>query len=218
MGLVPRKVALCVVMLCATLVSGCLAQGEAPSAGAGAGADSVIKERGAVAQQYWAAAHAFQRASLGFKVRLEVAVGRFSTCSPGGGGSGSSGGQQYQIVAIWEPVGVPLAEQAGLLKQAVPVIEGAFNHAGWSQFQPSTSSGLDVVATRQGITLSLDADPANPAPLERDWTPAESYTVAGPCIQVNTLTATELGSVGEEYYGTAPTALPPIDIPTSGTS
>ena len=66
------------------------------------------------------------------------------------------------------------------------------------------------------ITLSLDADPANPAPLERDWTLAESYTVAGPCIPENTLAAAEFGAVGKEYYGTAPTALPPIDIRTNG--
>jgi hypothetical protein len=36
--------------------------------------------------------------------------------------------------------------------------------------------------------------------------------VTGPCIPVNTQEATEFGSVGEESYGTAPSALPPIDI------
>ena len=206
----PRKVALCVVMLCATLVSGCMAAAEVPPTAAEV--HPVIQERSAVAQQHWAAAHAFQRARLGFKVRLEVAVGSFNACSPDGADGGGSGGLQYQIVSIWEPVGVPPAEQAGLLQQAVPAIEAALNHAGWSQFQPSTSSGLDVVATRQRITLSLDANPANPAPLERNWTPAESYTVAGPCIPENTLTAAEFGSVGKEYYGTTPTMLPPIAI------
>ncbi len=71
-----------------------------------------------------------------------------------------------------------------------------------------------MVATRQGITLSLDADPANPAPLERDWTPTESYTVAGPCIPVTAPAATEFGPVPEDSYGTVPTALSPIHIRT----
>jgi hypothetical protein len=203
----------CVAMLCATLVSGCLADAQVlPSTAV----DLVIQERDAVAQQYWATAHAFQRARLGFKVRLEVAVGSFKGCGPGGADGDGSGGLQYQIVAVWEPVGVPLDEQGGLLAQAVPVVEGAFNHAGWSQFQPSPSSGLDVVATRKGITLSLDADPANPAPLERNWTPAESYTLTGLCVAENSVAASELESVGEQSYSTAPTALAPIAI--SGTS
>ena len=47
---------------------------------------------------------------------------------------------------------------------------------------------------------------------ERNWTPAESYTVAGPCIPENTLAAAEFGSVGKEYYGTTPTMLPPIAV------
>lgn len=214
----PRKVALCAVMLCAALAAGCMAEGEVLPTAAEVG--PVIQERGAVAQQYWAATQAFQRAPLGFKVRLEAAIGRFTACSPGGAGNqdGSAGGEWYQIIASWEPVGLPSAEQAGLLHQAVPVVERAFNDAGWSQFQPSTSSGIDVVATRRGITMSLDADPANPAPLERDWIPAESYTVAGPCMPVAAPAATEFGTVGEDSYGTAPTALFPIDIRTSGTS
>jgi hypothetical protein len=127
-----------------------------------------IKERGAVAQQYWAATRALQRARLGFKVRLEAAVGYFSACGPGG--DGSAGGQQYQILADWAPVG--------------------------------------------RITLSLDADPANPAPLERNWIPAESYKVAGPCVPVPAQAAAEFGSVREDSYGTVPTAQPPIRIPT----
>jgi hypothetical protein len=202
-------------MLCATLVSGCMAATETmPTA---AEVHPVIQERGAVAQQHWAAAHAFQRAPLGFKVRLEVAVGSFNACSPGGAGGGGTGGQQYQIVSVWEPVGVPIAKQAGLLQEAVPVLEGALNRAGWSRFQPSASSRLDVVATRQGITLSLNANPDNPAPLERNWTPAESYTVTGSCIPENTLAAAEFGSVGREYYGTVPTMLPPIAVRINGT-
>jgi hypothetical protein len=198
-------------MLCAALVSGCDWE-TLPTA---AQVAPVIKERGAVAQQYWAATQAFQRARLGFKMRLEVAVGYFSACGPGGAGDqdGAAGGQQYQLLADWEPIGLPPAEQGGLLQQAVPVIEGALNDAGWSHFRPSTSSGLDVVATRQRFTLSLDADPANPAPLERDWIPTENYTVAGPCIPVPAQAAVEFGSVGEDTYSAVPTVLPPIRIP-----
>lgn len=215
LGLMPRKVALCAMMLCAALVSGC-GYGQDPLPPA-AQADSVINERDAVAQQHWAAAQAIQRTPLGFKLRLQVAVGYFNACSPGSAADqGGSGGEEYEIVATWEPVGVPVAEQGGRLEQAVPVVEGALNHAGWSRFQPSASSGIDVLATRRGITLSLDADPANPAPLERDWIPEESYTVTGPCIPVTTTPAmTEFESVGKEYYGTVPTALPPIQLPAA---
>ena len=109
---------------------------------------------------------------------------------------------------------MPLAAQGGKLQQAVPVVERALHAAGWGPFQPSTSSGLAVVATRHGFTLALDADPADPVPLERDWTPAESYTVAGRCIPVTDPAATELKTLPEDSYGTVPTALAPIKIPT----
>lgn len=205
---------MCAAMLCAALVSGC--EDDFETLPTVAQVAPVIKERGAVARQYWAATQAFQRAPLRFKMRLEVAAGDYSACGPGGTGDqvGATGGLQYQVVASWEPVGVPPAEQGGMLQQAVPVIEGALRHAGWTRFRPSASSGVDVVATRQGITLSLDADPANPAPLERDWIPAENYTVAGPCIPLSAQAAAEFGSVGQDSYGTAPAALPPIQIPT----
>jgi hypothetical protein len=170
----------------------------------------VIQERGAVAQQYWAATQAFQRARLGFRLRLQVAVGQFTACSPGDQG-GPADGQQYQIVATWELVRVPLAEQVSLLQRAVPAVERAFNDAGWTQFQPSASSRADVVATRQGITLSLDPDPASTAQLP-GWTPGESYTVTGACIPVTAPAAAEFGAVGYEHYGTVPTALPSIRI------
>jgi hypothetical protein len=206
-----RKAAVCAVLLCAALVSGCDFE-NLPTV---AQLAPVMKERGAVARQYWAATSAFQRARLGFKVRLEVAVGYFSACSPGGAGDqdGAPGGQQYQILADWEPVGVPPAEQGGVLQEAVPVIGRAFNDAGWSHLRPSTPRGLDLVATRQGITLSLDGDPANPAPLERDWIPAEHYAVAGPCIPVPAQVAAEFESLPEDSYGTVPTALPSVRIP-----
>jgi hypothetical protein len=189
-----------------------MAEGESPPTAAQL--DPVIHERGAVAQQYWTSARVFQRSRLGFRIRLEVAVGRFTACSPGGAGGqgGSADGQQYQIVAVWEPAGVPLAEQAGLLQQTVPVIEGALNDAGWSPFRQSASSRLDVVATRQGITLMLDANPADPTSAEPDWRPAESYTLAGPCIPVTAQAATEFKSVGIDSYGTSPTTPSPIRI------
>ena len=114
----PRKVALCVVMLCATLVSGCMAAAEVPPTAAEV--HPVIQERSAVAQQHWAAAHAFQRAPLGFKVRLEVAVGSFNACSPDGADGGGSGGLQYQIVSIWEPVGVPLPSRPACYNRQCP--------------------------------------------------------------------------------------------------
>lgn len=200
MGLVLRKVALWAVA-CAALLSGC----EGKPVPTAAQTEQVIQERDAVARQYWAATRAFQRAPLGFKARLEVAVGSFTACD--------SGGQQYQIVAVWEPVGAPPAVQGGLVQQAVPAIERAFNGAGWGQFQPSPSIALNVVATRPEFTLSLDADPANPGPDERDWTPIETYTVAGSCIGVTAQAAAELEAVGKEYYGTAPAPLPPIPVP-----
>jgi hypothetical protein len=221
MGLVPRRTALGVVTCAvATLVSGCIAEG--PVLPTAAEVAPVIRERGAVAQEYWTAAQAFQRARLGFKVRLEVAGGQFVGCSPGSPGSsdsagdqdGFAGGEQYQIFATWLPVGVPPADQGGLLQEAVPVVERAFDRVGWGPFEPSTWSALDVVATRRGSALSLDAHPANPWPLERDWTPAESFTVAGRCIPVTAQAATELGSAADDSYSTTPTPLPSVRVPT----
>jgi hypothetical protein len=170
-----------------------------------------------VAQQYWVAARVFQRAPLGFKARLEVALGSFTGCGPGDQG-GSDGGEQYQVFTAWQPVGQPIANEGGLLQDAVPAIERAFNRAGWSQFQPSKSTPLSVVATRKGFTLTLNADPANPAPLERNWTPLEYFTVAGPCEPVTALEASELSSVPKDYFGTAPTSLYPVQIQAQGNS
>lgn len=186
------------MILCAALGSGCDYE-NLPTA---AQIAPLIKERDAVAHQYWAATQAFQRAPLGFKVRLAVGAGYFSACGPGG-----AGGLQYQILADWEPVGLPPARQAGRLQQAVPIIEAAFNDAGWRYFLPSTSTGLDEV-TRLGITLSLDTDPSNPAPLERDWIPTESYTVTGPCTPVPAQVAAMLGSSRDDTYGTVPPRCP----------
>jgi hypothetical protein len=204
-----------VICAAAALVSACISEGEEalPTA---AEVEPLIHERGAAAQQYWTSAQAFERAPLGFKVRLEEAGGAFTPCNPGDGidQGGSAGGERYQIFATWEPVGVPPAAQGGKLQQAVPVLERALHDAGRGPFQPSASSGLAVVATRHGLTLALDAHPADPVPLERDWIPAESYTVAGRCIPVTDTAATELRTVPGDSYGTMPTALPPIRIPT----
>jgi hypothetical protein len=200
----------CAMTLCAVLGTGCDYE-SLPTAAQFAPA---IEEHGAIARQYWEATQAFQRAPLGFKLRLQVAFGTFSACGAGGAGDqDGSTGEQYQILASWEPVGLPPAVQGGRLQQAVPAIEGALNDAGWSDFRPSTTSRLDVVATRQGISLSLDANPANPWPLERNWVPAENYTVAGPCIPVPAQVAAEFGSVGGASYGTVPAALPSMKIP-----
>jgi hypothetical protein len=205
-------------VLCAVLVSGCMAQGEVPptevqrtsAQPTAAPVGSVISQRGTVARQYRLSARVFQRARLGFRIRLDVAVGRFTACDTGGAGSqeGSADGEQYQIVAMWVPDGPPPAEQGGLLERAVPAIEGAIIRAGWSQFRRSASSGVDMMAARQGITLALDADPANPAPLERDWIPSETYTLAGPCVPVTAQAATGLSSEGEDIYGTARSSPP----------
>lgn len=169
---------------------------------------SAIQERDTVAQRYWAATQAFQQARLGFKARLEVAAGQYAACDSGDPGVG----QQYQIFAVWQPVGSPIAEQGGLVQQAVPAIERAFNRAGWGRFQRSASNALNVVATRQGFTLSLNANPANPGTDERAWTPIEFYMVTGPCIAVTAQAAAELQALGKEYYGTSPAPLPPISI------
>jgi hypothetical protein len=120
MGLLPRKVALCAVMLCAALVAGCMAEREVLPTAAEVG--PVIPERGAVAQQYWTATQAFQRAPLGFKVRLEAAIGRFTACSPGGAGNqgGSAGGEQYQIIASWGRSGCPLPSRPDSFTKPFP--------------------------------------------------------------------------------------------------
>ena len=81
-GLVSRKTGLCVVICtAAALMSGCVSEGEVlPTA---AEVEPVIHERGAVARQYWASAQAFERAPLGFKVRLEEARRRLYSLQPG---------------------------------------------------------------------------------------------------------------------------------------
>jgi hypothetical protein len=156
--------------------------------------------REAVAQWYWPSARAVTRARVGFTLRFEVAIGKFTACG--------TSGEQYQVVAVWQWKGKQEADAAGQVQEAVPILERALTAAGWGQFRRSPSSGLDVMAVRQGITLSLDADPANPAPLERDWQPDETFDVTGPCLPANVAAASQLQA--NDYYGITPAPLPPL--------
>jgi hypothetical protein len=195
------------VLLSMALASGCMAEGEMlPTA---AQVRPFIQSRDAVAQQYWMAARAVARAPVGFTLRLVVAAGSFTTCG--------AGGEQYVITVVWDWTGRQVADAAGQVANGVPVLERALADAGWSPSGYSPASGPAVIAMiRQGITLSLDADPANPAPLERDWQPTESYDLTGPCIPATTAVAGQLKSNRPDSYGTTPAPLPPLQIQTSG--
>jgi hypothetical protein len=206
-----RRAALpCTAALLSTaLATGCIAEGETlPSA---AQVRPFIQSRDAVAQQYWIAEQAVARAPVGFPLRFGAAVGRFTACG--------ANGEQYGISVIWDWAGKQGADAAAQVQDAVPAIDRALADAGWTLSAPAAGSGPGVIGmTRQGITLSLNADPANPAPQENDWRPAESYDLTGPCLPATTPIANQLKTSNwtGDSYGTTPAPLAPLQLRTSG--